>query len=142
MKPLLLPKTNEELVAAGRDPYWEALATWLEGKADNTRRSYGRAIQDLLAFTDKHPKHIKPVDVAAWKEELKRRGRADATIAQRLSAVSSYYIYLQRPLWDGRPLQAHNPVQGVERSDLEVSPYDKAKKYPPNLFGRSCNRLR
>jgi integrase/recombinase XerD len=79
---------------------------------------------------------VRPVHVAAWKEALKAEGRADSTVAQRLSALSSYYIYLQRPGPDGEPLHPHNPVQGVERDDLEVSPYERARKISVGAFRR------
>ena len=117
------------------------MATWLEGKPANTRRSYWRALRDMLAFTGRHPGQVKPIHIAAWKEELKRRGRADTTIAQRLSAVSSYYLFLQRPLSSGEPLQAHNPVHGVERADLEVSPYDKSNKISAEDFRKILDQV-
>jgi integrase/recombinase XerD len=118
------------------DPYYEALAAWLQGKPANTRRSYLHAVRAFLAFCDKHPAEVRPVHVAAWKEALKAEGRADSTVAQRLSALSSYYIYLQRPGPDGEPLHPHNPVQGVERDDLEVSPYERARKISVGAFRR------
>jgi site-specific recombinase XerD len=136
MDALSVSQPTNELVELTHDPYMEAMATWLEGKPANTRRSYGRAIQALLTFTGKHPGQITPLNITAWKEYLKQDGRSDATIAQRLSAVSSYFTCLQRPQADGQPLHLHNPVQGVERVDLEVSPYDRAKKYPPKISGK------
>lgn len=93
------------------------------------------ALRDFLAFTEgNHPRDVTPWDVAGWKENLKRRGRTDSTIAHRLSALSSYYTYLQRPRPDGRPLQEHKPVQAVERGDLEVSPYERARKLSAGEF--------
>ena len=71
---LLPSKITAELATVTRDPYYEAMATWLEGKPANTRRSYARAMQDMLAFTSRHPGQVKPIHIAAWKEELKRRG--------------------------------------------------------------------
>ncbi|NLF02900.1 MAG: tyrosine-type recombinase/integrase [Anaerolineales bacterium] len=118
------------------DPYAAALATWLEGKPANTRRSYAGALRDFLASTERHPAEVTPLDVALWKEGLKARGLADSTIAQRLSAVSSWYTYLQRPQADGQPLHGHNPVDGVDRADLEISPYDRARKVNPEDFRR------
>ena len=138
---LLPSKTTTELATVTRDPYYEAMATWLEGKPANTRRSYWRALQDMLTFTGRHPGQVKPIHIAAWKEEMKRQGRADTTIAQRLSAVSSYYLFLQRPLESGEPLQAHNPVHGVERADLEVSPYDKANKISAEDFRKILDQV-
>jgi len=121
------------------DPYQAALLTWLEGKPDNTRAAYFSALRDFMKFlaelpaelpADGQPRHwrqVTPLDVAGWKEDLKRRGLADTTIAQRLSALSSFYSYLQRPQADGQPIQAVNPVDGVGRDDLEVSPYERAR---------------
>jgi integrase len=103
------------------------MATWLQGKPDNTRSSYKKAMKGFFDFTGRRPEEITPVDVARWKEHLKLTC-SDATVAQRLSAVSSYFNYLQKPQADGRPLREFNPVDGVERGDLEVSPYEKAKK--------------
>jgi len=67
------------------------MLTWLEGKADNRRRAYTRALQELLA--DRRLSDVELLDVAAWKEDMECRGLADATVAQRLSAISSYYTY-------------------------------------------------
>jgi integrase/recombinase XerD len=135
MDAVILAEDARQLAQLETDPYQEALATWLEGKTANTRQSYMSALRDFLAFTDgKHPREVTPWDVAGWKEDLKRRGRADSTIIHRLSALSSYYTYLQRPQADGRPLQEHNPVQGVERGDLDVSPYERARKLSAGEF--------
>src|SRR5688500_9790591 len=97
MEVLVAAQPPNELAAVMADPYYEAMATWLEGKPANTRRSYLQAVQQFLAFAGKHPSQIRPVEVAAWKEALKGDGRRDSTIAQRLSCVSSYYLFLQRP---------------------------------------------
>lgn len=110
------------------DELFEAMLTWLQGKSEHTRRSYQKVMRDFLHFVQCHPREVRPLDVAAWKEHLKREGLTDSTISQRLSAVSSYYQYLQKPFFDGRPLLTHNPVQGVERRDLEISPYEKSRK--------------
>jgi integrase/recombinase XerD len=125
---LSLPRTQKQLTTAAADPYYEAMATWLEGKPANTRRSYFYAVRAFLEFAGAHPGEIRPLQVAAWKEHLKKEGLADSTVAQRLSALSSYYRYLKRPSPNGRPLHPHNPVDGVERADLEVSPYERSRK--------------
>jgi len=91
-----------ELKLGSNDPYMEALTTWLQEKPDNTRKSYKRSPEDFFEFTTKRPDKIKSVDVAKWKERLKLNG-PDSTVAQRLSAVSSYFSYLQKPQADGRP---------------------------------------
>lgn len=116
------------------DEYMAAMATWLQGRSKNTRRSYFRAIQDFLAFAGVHPAEVRPPHVAAWKESLRQAGRSDSTIAQRLSAISSYFAFLQRPQADGLPLMPFNPVAGVDRDDLDVNPYANARKLSADEF--------
>ena len=125
------------LLAHGRtDALYEALLTWLQGKSEHTRRSYTKVVRDFLQFVACHPRDVRPVDVAAWKEHLKAKGLTDGTIAQRLSAMSSYYRYLQKPLFNGRALLHHNPIEGVERRDLEVNPYEKSRKMSVEEFNQ------
>lgn len=129
-------ETNNALRQLGGDAHYEALLTWLQGKSIHTRRSYQKAVHDFLLFINAHPRDARPLDVAGWKEHLKREGLTDSSVAQRLSAVSSYYQYLQKPLFDGRALLNHNPVHGVERHDLDVSPYEKSRKVSAADFGQ------
>ena len=127
----------DTLQALERDPYTAALLTWLEGKPKNTRRSYRAAISDFFDTVGKEsPADVRPLDVASWKEQLKARGRSDSTVAQRLSAVSSYYRYLQKPQANGVPICDYNPVDGVGRNDLNVSPYERARKLSLGDFQR------
>jgi integrase/recombinase XerD len=119
----ITPAEPAGLTQARRDPYQAAMLAWLEGKAQNTRRSYMTALRTFLDFTGSHPHDVTPLEVAGWKEDLKRRGLADSTVAQRLSALSSFYTYLvQQGVHDS------NPVGAVGRGDLDVTPYQKAHK--------------
>lgn len=112
-----------DLTEIERDPYQAAMLTWLEGKTQNTRRSYMTALGTFLKFTGGHPRDVTPLEVAGWKEDLKHRGAADSTVAQRLSALSSFYTYLvQQGVHDS------NPVGAVGRGDLDVTPYERAHK--------------
>jgi integrase/recombinase XerD len=52
-------------------------------------------------------------------------------VAQRLSAISSYYAYLVK-----QGLHDHNPVDAVGRNDLDVNPYERAHKLPLAAFRR------
>lgn len=118
-------------------PILAAVATWLEGKKPATRRAYQRAIDDFTAFLDIGPDEladVTPLDVARWKESMKVGGKADSTVHQRLSAISSMYRQLARPQMDGKPLVAFNPVDGVGRNDLDISPYANAKKMTAAQF--------
>jgi len=45
---------------------YNMLATWLEGKASNTRRSTMATLRDRFDLTDgKHPGQVTPLDAAA-----------------------------------------------------------------------------
>ena len=44
------------------------------------------------------------------------------------------FTYLQRPQSDGKPLLDYNPVQGVDRKDLDVTPYGRARKITKAQF--------
>jgi len=129
MKGDIIPAEAGPLAQIEQDPYTAAMLTWLEGKAENTRRSYMAALRSLFDRTDKRPREIEPLDVARWKESLKRRGLADATVAQRLSAISSYYVYLVK-----QGIHDRNPVDAVGRKDLNVNPYERAHKIPLAAF--------
>ena len=135
MDAITVIKSGDALAITEADPCLAALATWLEGKTANTRRSYQAAVEDFFQHVGKHPRDVSPLDVARWKEDIKRRC-TDATVAQRLSALSSYFAYLQKPQGDGQPLREHNPVDGVGRDDLEVNPYERAKKLSRRAFQR------
>ena len=93
------------------DPFRYALLTWLEGKPKNTQRSYRRALADFFNFISEHPRYVLPAHVAAWKASLKDAGLSDSTVAQRLSALSSYFQYLATTPWDviGGALAALQP---------------------------------
>ena len=73
----------------------EVSASWLDGLAsDNTRAAYGR---DLAGFTawcdsaDRDPLDARDVDVARYRDDAAADGLSTATIARRLSALSSFF---------------------------------------------------
>lgn len=127
----IIPNEPAHLARARSDPYQAAMLTWLQGKALGTRRAYAAHLGAFLNATGKHPSEIEPLDVARWKEHLKQRGLADATVALRLSAISSYYGDLVK-----QGLHDRNPVDAVGRDDLDVNPYERARKIPLAAFRR------
>jgi len=78
MKGEILPTAPRHLAQIDRDPYQAAMFTWLQGQAAGTRCSYTTSLRAFLHATEKHPREIEPLDVAQWKEHLKRRALADA----------------------------------------------------------------
>lgn len=113
------------------DPYRAAVCTWLQGKTPGTIRSYRSTLRGFLEFTGLHPAEVTTGDLVQWKEELRYQGLADSTIAQRLSALSSYYSHLVTT-W----IHRENPVDNVDRGDLDVSPYHRASSVELEAFRR------
>jgi proteasome alpha subunit len=80
----------------------------------NTRKAYREDVSDFSAFVGiTRPEEFRVVTrahVIAWRDELKRRELAAATIRRKLSALSSLFSYLCNENALG-----HNPVTGVAR---------------------------
>jgi integrase len=114
-------------------------------RSPKTRAAYRRALEDLLAFTNKWPWEILPNDVQAWVNDMQARkwhnpatesaggeygqegvGLSPATIAQRMAATSSFYTYAGKRFWaedaqgEQRPLADRNPVTAVPRPKVEA----------------------
>jgi integrase/recombinase XerD len=88
---------------------------WL-GNVENlrTRRAYRIDVQEFMTFTGlKHPAELRAVaraHVIAWRDALKGRRLAAASIRRKLAALSSLFDYLCNC-----NAVAGNPVDGVER---------------------------
>jgi integrase/recombinase XerD len=80
----------------------------------NTRKAYREDVSDFSAFVGiSRPEEFRVVTrahVIAWRDELKRRELAAATIRRKLSALSSLFSYLCN-----ENALSHNPVTGVAR---------------------------
>lgn len=108
-----MPLPNADTMAiAGPPDQWQALiVTWLANqRSRNTVRMYKQAWRIFLAFCGKHPAGVEQADVMAWRDEMKERGLAAATITFRLSAISSLYLVAIE-----KGLCQVNPVEGVRR---------------------------
>ena len=115
---------QDELVPFAEAEEWRrAYAVWLAGKRGNTRRAYARIVADFFQFANVPPAAVTGDMVNAWKLHLQSLGRADTTIAQRLAGLSSFFNHLHRKAG----LLASNPVDRVERGDLDDSPYGNAR---------------
>ncbi|MDT8435457.1 MAG: tyrosine-type recombinase/integrase [Gemmatimonadota bacterium] len=79
-----------------------------------TVEGYGRDLEDLCAFLDRHRaspwqwEEIDRLDLRSWLGSLDARGLAGTTIARRLSAARALFRFLQRT---GR--QETNPAAGI-----------------------------
>lgn len=108
-------------------------AAWLGSYADATQRAYLRDLSDWLAWCGQRgvsPLAARMAHVDAWIASQRKPDRdaspaSDATIARRVSAISSWYRYLQRSTRnDETPLAAVNPAttDGRPQLDPDISP--------------------
>lgn len=110
-----------KISTAGLEPAYSLLAKvraenlWLANfTSENTQAGYKRAVGEFILFngivTPDELYKASQAHVIAWRVDMKARGWSNATIAARLSAVSSLYKFLA-----DRQLAMANPVSGVLR---------------------------
>lgn len=129
---------QDDLIPFQEDTAWRrAAAVWLSGKRLHTRRAYARIVADFFQFVNVPPAAVTGDMVNAWKLHLQSLGRRDTTIAQRLAGLSSFFNHLQRKAG----LLDRNPVDMVERGDLEDSPYGNARPMTMTDFQAIWNEL-
>jgi integrase len=103
------------------------LAAFLEGKPENTKRSYRTAIKQFFGLFDWIcPEDVTVAHAVAFKKHL--RGKVgDSTVYYRISALSSYFDFLRKPVGaSDEPLLKNNPFDAVPRSDIKPTPYGRA----------------
>ncbi len=101
----------------------QAIELWLASRRSaSTRRSYAAALQDILSATTRAPWEITRADVIRWAGELRQRGLAENTIAQRLAGLSSFYRFT---LDEFEGLAGSNPAAS-RAIRPHLSPYGKA----------------
>ena len=136
---------STQLRLEGQDSAFSAIATWMDGKTVNTRNNYKAAIYaffeflqvDLRASPESQLDQLRsltPLNISAWKDALKADGMSDTTIHNRLSIVSSMFTYLQILQIGGITILDNNPVLLVERKDLDIIPYSRARKITKEQF--------
>jgi integrase len=103
------------------------LAAFLEGKPENTKRAYRTAVKQFFQLFDWIcPEDVTIAHAVAFKKHLMGRV-GDATAYYRLSAMSSYFDFLRRPVGaTDEPLLKNNPFNAVPRSDIKPTPYGRA----------------
>jgi integrase/recombinase XerD len=97
----------------------EFTEAWLANRrlSEHTRAAYRRDVASWLTWCTTHhvdPLHATFLDVNAYARELEARPLAPASVARKLSGVSSWYDFLVK-------LQAvaTNPVGGADRPHLD-----------------------
>ncbi|MGA9347326.1 MAG: hypothetical protein WBW48_00795 [Anaerolineae bacterium] len=74
MDAITVIKSGDALAITEADPFLAALATWLEGKTTNTRRSYQAAMEDFFRRVGKHPREVTPLAFGLWREAIAGTG--------------------------------------------------------------------
>jgi len=101
----LIPAFDKTLDLSGnnlRRVLHQAVRSWL-GKTPSklTRVNYQRDLHHFFSFAGIPPADseqllaVRPEHVAAWRDELRGRGLANATIRRKMTALRSLYSYLQ-----------------------------------------------
>ena len=105
-------------------------AAWLARRSANTRREYRRDLGHWLAWCDRcgvTPLTARMMHMDAWIAWQRQNGvrgdgrpAAEASIARRVAAVSSWYKYLYRNTKDDpQPLALTNPADTDGRPDID-----------------------
>jgi len=80
----------------------------------HTRRNYQNDVRDFVQFIGMEGQEefrvVARAHLIAWRQDLKNRGLAPATIRRKLSALTSLFDYLCE-----QNAITHNPVKGVQR---------------------------
>lgn len=128
-----VPRENRFLQRFGKGDdrklksYLLMLAAFLEGKPENTKRTYRSAIRQFFEMFDWIcPEDVTVAHAVAFKKKLGERV-GDATVYYRISALSSFFDFLRKPMGaTDQPLITSNPFDLVPRSDIKPTPYGRA----------------
>lgn len=106
-----------------------ATVAFLEGCAVNTRKTYRVAVKQFFAlFNGISPDDVTVTHAVAFKRSLQQQSKADSTVYQRISALSSLFDYYRRPQGtNDTGLITSNPFELVQRTDVKPTPYGHAR---------------
>jgi integrase/recombinase XerD len=112
----MLPAVRDGSQAAS-DPLAALVLGWLAGKRSiHTRRAYGRDIAAWLSWCAEHgtdPLTASEPDAAGWARHMDAASLAGTTVARKLAAASSWYIWLNR---NGHA--SSNPLEYLARPEV------------------------
>lgn len=102
-----------------------AFESWLAGHpSGNTRRAYRQAWDLFVAFSGKSPWQVNHQDVLSWVDAQRKAGKTEATIHQRLAALSSFYTALSRQRYE-----FSNPMKNIPMP--KCIPYARSRCLSP-----------
>lgn len=124
-----------------------AFDAWLKKtKSEKTRVAYRKDVEQFLAFHGLGPTHIEqmtrmvPADVSGWRDMLMQSGgrphkdgtttpASDATIARKMTALRSFFSYLQRAGYRGGNPAHPDFVDAPSMPNIGLTP-----EIPPSLL--------
>ena len=109
----------------------DAMRLWLDRQnSQNTALSYRSSMRGLLKFAGKSPWEISRKDIATWLAHLRKEGRSDATIANRITAVRNFYNFVIRDYvtldLDGEEYRLREDNPAISFRPPKVERYGKA----------------
>lgn len=132
-----IPLAGEAKPAAGEpnpgagEPFLEQVGPWAAQLGMKPRQT-GEYLADVTRFANRHPDlTVAGVDkrhARDWAKALAEDGRAEATIVRKLSAVRSYWKYLQAERLAG---EDHNPFAKVALPGTVKGRRDPADRRQP-----------
>lgn len=116
---------------------WDlCIKTWLESRRTaNTKRMYGIALEDFLAFTNTNLWEASYQDFVSWRAEMLNRKLKGSTINARLDALNSLFTFassefkVENEAGGLEPLARHNPVR-MKALRARVKQYANSRALP------------
>lgn len=146
----IVPVDVETMTRFGKgDPkklrsYLTSLAGFLGGKPPNTRKTYACGLKQFFElFEWISPEDVTVAHAVAFKRYLlEDKGVSEATTYYRMSALSSFFDFLQQPPEaTGTALISSNPFRLVSRSDIKPTPYARANAMEWRVFKKLVDAL-
>ncbi len=115
-----------------RQAAWDdAVQLWLDRQnSPQTAQSYQSSLTGLLGFCGKNAWEISRKDITAWLAHLHKEGRADATIATRISGIKSFFSFIVQDYvalgLDGEEYRLREDNPAVSFKPPKVERYGKA----------------
>lgn len=125
-------ETEDEAILAwrqSREEWARAHAAWLASKvgSEHTRRAYAFATRTFFDAVQVAPWLVNGGHVSAWQQQMRDAGLSEATVNQRLAALSAFYEYCERTHVYTTPLtlrefslSERNPVRRVTRARVDA----------------------
>lgn len=125
-------ETEDEMTLRWRqspEEWNRAHESWLQDHAgsEHTQRAYEYATAAFFEAVNVQPWLINGAHVRGWQQEMREAGISEATINQRLSALSSFFDYCERVHVFTLPMTLRevalcdgNPVRRVDRAKVNA----------------------